>query len=96
MKSETQYVGGVLTRVKPPHPRRCEVCRHFELPEGAQESGKCLANYPVLIPLQGNLPGTMGAVSMFPPMKPHERCGKWMAGKVPSMAPHEAAPHRTD
>jgi len=67
---------------KPPNPRRCETCVHSEPPEPNRDQGQCIANYPVLFAIPSAVAGQMGAVSMFPPMKANQRCGKWTDPKT--------------
>lgn len=62
---------------KPLHPKRCETCAYFDPPPKGKDEGLCLANFPLVVPMQGQYPGTIGAASLFPPMKPAQRCGKW-------------------
>jgi hypothetical protein len=66
---------------KPPHPRRCELCEHWEPAENPNiETGQCTHELPnvVMLPIG---PGQMSAVTYFPQTKPLERCGKWEAKK---------------
>jgi hypothetical protein len=78
MAEKTHFSSGIqmAPKEKALHPKRCELCRNFEPPIGASESGLCLAQYPIAIPMPGPA-GQIGAASLFPPMKPTQRCGKW-------------------
>lgn len=59
------------------HPKRCETCAHFDAPERGRDTGLCVANYPVVVPTGTVMGGQIGCVSLFPAMRPEQRCGKW-------------------
>jgi hypothetical protein len=88
MSEKTTFPSGVtgINNVKEPskplHPRRCETCMHFEPPEPKKDLGQCLANYPVVVPVGSNIPGQIGATSVFPPMRPDQRCSLWKENLV--------------
>lgn len=73
----SEKIIGIGRGRKPLHPQRCETCRHFDPPEGAIETGCCVAQFPNVIMALGVGPGGAAALTYFPQMKPEQRCGKW-------------------
>lgn len=78
MSSPRKLIGVGSDSQTPLLKNRCGSCQNFEPPKPNSDTGLCVANYPVVIPTPGQYPGQIGAASLFPPMRPEERCGKYV------------------
>lgn len=63
---------------KPLRAKRCGTCDAFEPPEANKEMGLCRHELPICVPMPGRIPGEVGAVSIWPPVKPGHWCLKWV------------------
>jgi len=65
---------------------RCENCNAFQPPEGSVTMGSCRASLPVAYPIPGGISGQIGAVGLWPPVKPTDWCRHWGQG-IPEKSP---------